>query len=564
MSDNAVEEKQVKSKECRFVTYVKPPEYGKPDLHVAKEIVYYTDGTSEPKINLIYNYKRPYWVVNKGARNFEQHKEWIDKKYLTEYKSTQANLIDNAAKSLGMPYFRGSLRMLQENPYLFGTDIKSTAIIKKAYQERYKDAPNTFYSTLMLDVETDVLYGTDEIIMLTIYYKGLCITYITEYCVKNFHDVQERVDALMKKYLGEYVNKFNIKSDLVVCADEITVLQKAFEKIHEIKPDFCAIWNLDFEINKFIMACARAMVDPKTIFSDPSIPREYQYFEYIQGPNQKVTASGKITPIPPAARWHTVYCPASFYFIDAMCVFKHVRIGKQERPSYSLDNILKEELKLGKLKFEEADGYERLKWHVFMQENYMLEYSIYNRFDCVSMDLLEEKNKDMSLFLPLYSGTSDYEDFKSQPRRIVDQLHWVALENDKVIGTTSKALKDKYSGLTYDMNGWISNLPASLITTQGMKIIEECPELETTIYTATGDLDVSASYPNGGICYNISKETTSKELIDIEGVPRDLYRIQNMLLTTGHVDAVEWCTNILGFPKLQDVINAYEQKQTQL
>lgn len=555
-----IQEKKIKSKECRFVTYVSPPEYGKPDLHVVKEYVHYEDGTKEPKINLVYDFKRPFWITNKAARNYEQQKEWIDKKNVTEYKSTQSQLLTNAARALGMQWFRGSMKMLQENPYLFGTDIKSTAVLKKAYQDKYKDAENTLFSIMYLDIETDVVTGTEEMQMLTIYYKDLCITGMTKGYLKGIHNVDEKIKSLMNQYLGEYIEKYHIKDENIVCEDEIDLLQTMFKRIHELKPDFLAIWNLDFEMNKFLIACERAGVEPKDIFSDPAVPPDYRYFEYKRGPSQKVTASGKITPIPPAARWHTVVTPASFYFVDAMCTFKHVRIGKQERSSYSLDSILGEELKLGKLKFTQADAYVGLKWHIFMQMNYKLEYVVYNKFDCIGMFLLEEKNKDMSLFLPLYSGTSDFEDFKSQPRRAVDQLHWFVQEYGKVMGTTSKALEDKYTKTVYGMNDWISNLAASLITPQGLRIIEEDPNIETTIYTCVADLDVAASYPHGELVYNISKETTSKELVSIEGLPEELYRIQNMLLTTGYVDAVEWCTNMLGFPKLTDIVDFYDQR----
>lgn len=550
--------KKIKSKECRFVVYVDPPEYGKPDLHFVKEVIHYEDGSSEPNVNLLYDFQRPYWIVNKGARNYKQPKEWISKELVYEMKSSQSQLLYNAAKALGQPWFKGNLRKLQENPYLFGTDIKSTAVVKKAYQDKYKNAPNTLFSILDLDVETDVIKGHGEIIMLTIYFKNLCITGVTKDCINGYHSPEGRVESMMNKYLSEYVEKYNIKSSLVIYENEIELLRGMFAKIHELRPDFVAIWNLDFEMTRFENACLKAHVNPAEIFSDPSVPKEYQYFEYKRGPSQKVTSSGKITPIPPAARWHTVHCPASFYFIDAMCAFKHTRIGKPERPSYSLDAILEQELGLGKLNFKEADGYERLKWHIFMQQNYMLEYIIYNRFDCIGMALLEEKNKDLGLFVPLYSGTSDFEDFKSQPRRTVDQLHWEVMEHGKVMGTTSKALVSKYDSLTYDMTDWISNLAASLITQQGLPIIEESQNIPTTVYVAVGDLDVSASYPNGELCFNISKETTSKEIIQVEGIDEETTRVQNMLLSTGHVDAVEWCTNMLGFPQLQDVIKAYE------
>ena len=480
------EEKKLKGKECRFVTYVRSPDYDQPDLHVAKVIKHYEDGTSEPAVELIYDFKRPYWVVKKGARNYEQPKEWIDEHLTFKQEVPQRNLIDAAKKSLSMPWFQGSLRMLHKNPYLFGTDIKSTAVLKKAYADRYPGFQTPF-SIAFLDSETDVIHGHEEIIMLTLYYRNQCITAVTEDAVKRYHDVQTKVKTLMRKYLGEYIDKYNIEEELIICPSEIDVIKAIFEKAHELKPDFMAIWNLDFDVTKLITACEKAMVEPKFIFSDPSIPDSYKYFDYVRGPSQKVTSSGKITPIPPAARWHTVRCPASFYFIDSMCAYKHTRIGKPEKPSYALDAILGDELNLGKLNFTEAGGYERLKWHQFMQENYMLEYIIYNRFDCIGMALLEEKNKDLSVFLPLFSGTSDFEDFKSQPRRTVDQLHWFVLERGKVMGTTNKEMGDEYNDDVVGLEDWISNLAASLITPQGLKIIDENPHIDTTVYSNVGD-----------------------------------------------------------------------------
>jgi hypothetical protein len=123
----------------------------------------------------------------------------------------------------------------------------------------------------------------------------------------------------MQKYLGEYVSSRNIKSELIVVDSEIDVVRLTMAKAHELQPDLLAIWNLDFDIGtKIIEACNRAQVDPKDIFSDPSVPAAYRFFKYKQGKKQKVTASGVVTPIIPAAQWHTVFCPSSFYCIDAM------------------------------------------------------------------------------------------------------------------------------------------------------------------------------------------------------------------------------------------------------
>lgn len=554
-------QENIEYKECRFVQYVPPPEQDMPDLHLVKECIHTKDGKTIPSINLLYDYPRPYWVVRKGARNFTQPKEWIKKEFLNEFKAPQRRLVEAIAMSMRKPWFQGNLRMLQEDPYLFGTDIKSTAVIKHAYQQKYKYTSESLYSIAYLDIETDISTEQQFITLISVYYEGRCITGATKNFFKGTKDFGEKVEKAMTKYLGEYVEKYQIQSELHVYDTEIELLYGIIQKVHELKPDFLAIWNMDYEMSRFIEACERARTDPAVIFTDPSVPKEYSYFNYKRGPAQKVTASGKITPIPPAARWHTVYCPASFYIIDAMCTFKHTRIGKPERPSYSLDSILDQELGLGKLRFKEADEFKGTKWHSVMQERYPVEYLIYNRFDVISMFLLEQKNKDMSFFLPLYSGASDFEDFKSQPRRLMDRLHWEVQEHGLVMGTTSKKLVDEYSD-KINLTGWITNLAAELITKQPAPVIEEDIDHISTVYTNTGDLDVSASYPNGEVCYNISKETTVRELLKVEGIDEWVAKHENMLLITGHVDALQWCSNMLGFPKLDDVLKLYDEENS--
>ena len=112
-----------------------------------------------------------------------------------------------------------------------------------------------------------------------------------------------------------------------------------------------------------------AGIDPAEVFSDPSVPPEFRYFNYQEGTKIKVTESGRTMPLSPAERWHVVTCPASFYPIDGMCVYQKIRLGKGKM-SYALDATLERHLGIRKLKFKEADGLERLAWHEFMQKNY--------------------------------------------------------------------------------------------------------------------------------------------------------------------------------------------------
>lgn len=495
--------------ECRFAVYVEHPEPGNKDLHVVKVLKHNEDGTKVPEVKLIYDFKRPFWIANKGSRNYEQHKEWELQKNLIRYESTQSDLFRNVARTIGMPGYRGTLKQLCQSPFIYGVEIKSTAVLKKLYQDKFPTL-QTGYSVAVADVETDVINGTKEITMMTISFGKHIFTAVTKSYLEGEIHVKERFDAAVQKYLGDIpevgniIEKRGIKCELKIVENPLEVIREVANKAHELKPDFLAFWNIDYDMTKMLEIFEKYQIEPKDIFSDPLVPRDYRYFRYKRGPKQKKTASGLVTPIKPAAQWHTVFSTSSFYFIDAMCVYKHVRTGKQEEQSYALDAILKRNGLGGKLKFKEADGYEKLAWHEFMQRRFKIEYIVYNIWDCISIEMLDEKTVDMKLTLPMFSGFSDFEDFKSQPRRAVDKLHYFCLENGRVIGTTPPKAKAKddeddeddsdaqlsdeeMDSMTLGLDGWIITLPAHQIMDNGLFCIKEYPTLKTNVHVHVGD-----------------------------------------------------------------------------
>ena len=57
--------KVIKGRECKFVTFLPElkdkysGEVHRRDTHVIKEIIHYEDGTIEPNLNIVYDFKRP-------------------------------------------------------------------------------------------------------------------------------------------------------------------------------------------------------------------------------------------------------------------------------------------------------------------------------------------------------------------------------------------------------------------------------------------------------------------------------------------------------------------------
>lgn len=552
---------EIRGYECRFAVYCPPPEGEHSDIHLIKEIIHTKDGRQIPNVKLVKDFKRPFWVTKKGFRNHQDKKELEELTKLDRYSTTQTELLNDAARALGQQWFRGNLRRLARSPYLYGADILSTAMIKKAYLKKFPELI-TPYSVAMFDTEKDVVNGTDQIIMATISFKKRVFTAVQASYVEGYSDVEARVGKLMNKYLAKVIEKRGIEFELLIVPDDVSIIKECFKRAHEWMPDFVSIWNINFDLPLMIKTLESNGIDPKDVFSDPSVPAAYRHFHYKEGAAQKVTASGKVTPVKPSARWHTAYCPASFYFIDGMCAYRQIRTGEGEEPSYGLDAILKKHECGGKLEFEEAGHLTGIDWHIFMQTYYRLEYIVYNVWDCVSMEELDEKTSDLSLTLPMFSGCSDFANFKSQPRRRADDLHYFYLENDCVIGTTSDQMRNDLDDYTVGTDGWIVTLPAELVADNGLQVIQEIPSLRTNIRAHVGDLDVSASYPNGGAVFNISKATTHKELCKIHGVPEQVQRMQGINLSGGHTNAVEFCTSMYKLPTLKGMLELYKQERS--
>ena len=63
--------------------------------------------------------------------------------------------------------------------------------------------------------------------------------------------------------------------------------------------------------------------------------------------------------------------------------------------------------------------------------------------------------------------------------------------------------------------------------------------------------------PNGGAVFNISKETTRKELVEIEGISEYTRRMQGINLSAGQTNAVEVCVGLFNMPTLDTLLEAF-------
>lgn len=543
--------------ECKFAVHIPSHHPDAPDTHLIKECLHMEDGTTKPNVRLITDFKRPYYVTKPSKRVHKQKKEWELIDNLLEKNVTQSKLRDEVARSLDRGWSKDRIKQLSLSPYLYGTDISSTTLIKKLYQDKYPEL-NSAYSNAVLDIETDVVTGSEDIILLTVIFRDKIFIAVLKNFVTGFSMLEDRFRKAVDKYIGTYVAKYNMAIELYVAEDVVDLIRTAFNRIHEWQPDFLSIWNMDYDIPFILKMLDKYGIDHKDILCDPSVPKDLRICKYRQGIKKKTTASGKVIPINPAMQWHSLVCTSSYYVIDAMCAYKHIRMGKQEESSYSLDNILNKELGIRKLKFEEANNYKGLEWHQFMQTNFKIEYMVYNVFDCLSMIELDNKTKDLCFTLPAFSAASDFANFKSQPKRIADALFFFCKDKGYILGSTGSSLDDEDAipDEVLGLEGWIITLPAHMTVT-GLHCIIEDLNIGTGIRAFTYDSDAVSAYPTCTSIANVSKDTTLRELIAMENVSEETFRAQNLNLILGYSNAIEYATTMFNMPKPENLLNDF-------
>ena len=52
---------------------------------------------------------------------------------------------------------------------------------------------------------------------------------------------------------------------------------------------------------------------------------------------------------------------------------------------------------------------------------------------------------------------------------------------------------------------------------------------------------------------NVSKDTTVRELIDIEGIDKEVFKLQNINLFFGSTNSIEYCTTMYNLPDLYEL-----------
>lgn len=561
------------------------------DLHLVKEIITTKEGKQHPNMRVVPEFKRPVWSTKLQYRTYTDKKEYEHVDKLDMHMVTQSELPRKVAALTGNMSSQKTLSELLASPYIYGGDIPSTVIMhREMYQIPNEGKAPIPYRTGAFDTETDVLYGTEQIIigsMTVLPYVHLVIR--KDFLQYSGPDLDERISAIMYEKFGDLIEEEKLQITYEMVDTEIEIVEKSFQWFHHHMPDWMAIWNIDFDATKILQACKRAGVDPTQILCDPRIPHEYRIAKYKRAQQNKVAASGKGKPVSSHDQWNFMFLTASFTMVDAMSAYRLLRLGDQEERSYGLDAILEKEFKgkIKKLKHPPADMYVKEKWHQVMQRDHKFVYLAYAAMDTISMCLLDRKTRDLSHKLPAMADLSDFSQCNSQPKRLRDAFYIFAKDDHNSIVGSVGYTRDKKEVIeevdlgdyqeegfgssdgdddeeevhtTLSRVGWTLTL-ASHYSAPGLRLIDGAPEITTGIRAFVYDSDAVSSYPSCTQVGNVSKVTTRKEICSVDGCDEQKMRMQNLNLMFSETNACEYTTNMFSAPSLMKLLDIYDRQQ---
>lgn len=560
MTYEIVPDEDIVARECVHASYSRTTRGKMKDCVIVKEILHTKDGRKVPSIRFIEDYPRVFGVTKELFQDHNDKKSYEELAKLTLYKCAQHELHDRVGRALGRPGAKGSLRQLARNQFLYGVDIKTPVLVKRGYRDKYKVDP-TPATLAVYDIETNMNSPEEEIIMASMTMKKRVRTRVNlawvpvEMRDTFIADVKKRAREL----IGDVMDKRGITEDdldIQFAQSPAACVVECFEAAHIWQPDYVAIFNMKFDIPKSLEALKENNIHPNAVFCDPRVPFHYRNFRWNEGPSEKVKKNDgddDVVPLHPADQWHTCDTQASFIIADPMLLYKRIRTASANDPEYNLDYLLNKHGCKGKLKFVEADGMVGRLWHEFMQANYPIEYTVYNIYDCLGTEALDEATGDIAYSLPALLKCSEYYNYDSQPTMVADDYHFFLLKEKKMLGSTSDKMLTDVDKFSPGLRGWISTLHAYLGPDPDTDLVADMDGHGIHLYLCTSDADVVSTYPKLQDMLNIDRATTMTELSSVHGFERDRYRHCGIDLSGGFNNATMICQTLFGLPDLETV-----------
>ena len=544
------------SQTYRFWTHSTHVRTDKNEAIVVKEKVatQNDDGTVtfSNNLNTIVNPKRKYYIHQTRYRNYEYKIEYVPLNQCDEFICYNKDIERDIRKRLDLYETGkfGSLRELCNSPYLYGADVNIEVLIKIGYMKKVKEVPILpKYTFGALDLEVSVL-GDEQINLASYCFDGIIDVWILDsflYKITDEKDKQgnpKRVKATLDDVIGvandeigDYLERFKLSVRYHLVQNEMELITKLINRIHETKADFCGVWNMPYDIPKLIERIEKNKGDKHQIFCHPDVPYEYRKIKYKPDTSHVDHFTDS---------WDWFNCPGHTQFIDSMRLYSRLRKVKGREPSYTLNAISVKEIKHGKLDLGGT--------HYYNQLYNFLHYIAYNIVDSANVWLMEQQNGDVSSMCMLV-GNSLLKDFSKQTVMLKNDFYEYCLNRGMIAGTVGEHMGTPFDDLLGKAGGTV--LAPYLAKDMGLQCIEERPNLHTLINIFIKDIDAASMYPYTMTGFNISKETTKATMVKLHGLKTEDIEELFTAMIAPNENALLIGKKFFGLPSANELIKGF-------
>lgn len=497
-----------------------------------------------PALSILEDPIRPFWITKPEFRIHAYKKEFESVDKCDEYHCHDSELAEKLSAALGN-WKQLPLKVLLNNPYVYGADIETEAIIKQDYLKKAPANTQPPYTKGGLDIETEMC-GEKRINLITfihqhtIYSCGLvdfCKVYEDNSTTKYHKASIKEIETEVRYWVGDLIDKYHFSLNLKICDSEVEMIKWIFDNIHKCKTDFIGIWNINFDIPKILERLKAKKVSPESIMCHPDVPKCYQFVKYKEDMSNPPHFTDK---------WHWLAITGYSQFLDAMCLYARLRKVYGRDPSYALDKIADKELGLRKLHFDGSDNVN----HRLEQEYHFLRYWAYNINDVLIMQLMEFQNDDYGTLASL-SDVSLLSEFHHMTAGLKCDAYVEGLAHGLVPASVGRTNFTKFDEALFRVGGTV--LPPDKAENVSVPVVTEMPHGKTLVSVLANDLDVSSFYPSNTEEFNISRESTLATIHRINGFPQTQIEHLTSCLIQPDVGAEDLGATYFGLPRYKEL-----------
>lgn len=416
-------------------------------------------------------------------------------------------------------------RNLYNNSQLYQADIDIEDFYKLAFNEKYGDhSTDLEYTTSFTDIETRADLGDFEQHKAEVPICSIChvdsktetiyvmvlndpsvpeikqlFGNLPEYVkhLRSFlNEVREECIERVKKDKGDvnFIHSFNFNYQFFLFEKEADLISKYFSVVCETKPDFCGIWNINYDMIMIKNRAAKLGLNMADLVSDSIIPPEYRYFEYVED-NERFNTKSQTHY---SRYFDKIYTTSSTQFYCQMSLHSNLRKRFLEN-DYKLDSIGEKYAYMKKLDLE-SKGY-HIKNVYVKNFQLFLDYAI---VDPIVQFMIERVNLDIPRYMINCKDTKFHNGIRKTYGIKNDLLTFLKQNKNEIIGN------NKSYDITESIPGAIVASPSN-ISKRGIKLLGT----DTHIYRNCVDFDISSEYPTLMISYNILKTTLYGRIVNI-------------------------------------------------